>query len=177
MKKVFIQIALFVAFILIYILQSTFFNSFTIAGIKPNIIVIYTLFVGLFAGRNIGTIMGLIFGTYVDIIIGKTVGISSIMLGIVGYLGGYFDKNFSKESRITIIIMVIGSTILYEVGRYIFNILNIGVTPEINVFSKILLVEVIFNVLITIIVYPLFQKIGYRIEDNIKGRNILTRYF
>ena len=35
------------------------------------------------------------------------------MLGVVGLIGGVFDKNFSKESRITIIIMVIVSTFLY----------------------------------------------------------------
>lgn len=177
MKKALIQIMLFITFIAIYMLQVGFFSNFTIAGVKPNLIVILTLFIGLFAGQNIGTILGMIFGIYIDIVIGKTVGISGVMLGIVGFLGGYFDKNFSKESRIAIIIMVIGSTIIYEIGEYIFNILNYGVTPEINIFSRILLIETIYNVLITIIIYPIFQKVGYRIEENIKGRNILTRYF
>lgn len=177
MKKALIEIVLFIAFLAIYILQATFFTNFTIAGIKPNLIVIFTLFIGLFAGQNIGVIFGLIFGVYIDIVIGKSVGISGVMLGIVGFLGGYFDKNFSKDSRITIMIMVIGSTIIYELGEYIFEVLRYGIVSELNIFSKILLIEIIYNLLITIIVYPLFQKIGYRIEENIKGRNILTRYF
>ena len=51
-----------------------------------------------------------------DLFIGRKVGITAIMLGTVGFIGGMFDKNFSKESRITIIIMVVASTFIYEIG-------------------------------------------------------------
>ena len=49
--------------------------------------------------------MAYCFGILLDLFIGKKVGISAIMLGIVGLIGGIFDKNFSKESRISIILM------------------------------------------------------------------------
>ena len=44
-------------------------------------------------------------------------------------------------------------------------------------FIITLLIEVIYNTILTIILYPLIQKIGYAIEDVFKGQTILTRYF
>ena len=48
---------------------------------------------------------------------------------------------------------------------------------EILTFAKILLVEVVYNMLLIIILYPLMNKTGYEIEDEIKGNRILTKYF
>lgn len=71
MKKVLIVFLLFIAFFIIYFLQSNFFNWFTIGGIKPNLFVILVLFVGLFAGRIRGILFGAIFGIFLDFFIGR----------------------------------------------------------------------------------------------------------
>ena len=99
------------------------------------------------------------------------------MLGVVGFLGGYLDKKFSKDSRITIILMVIFSTVAFEVGKYVISVMINSITPEVFAFSKLLFVEVVFNVIITIIVYPIIKKAGYGMENVFKSKNILTRYF
>lgn len=177
MKKIVSILLMFVTFLIIYFLQSNFFNWFTIAGIKPNLFIIFTLFISLFAGVKIGTAYGIFFGLFLDIVIGRSLGVSSIMYGIVGLLGGYFDKNFSKDSRITMMLMVIGATLLYEIGNYIISIIQLSIQIEILSFIKILLIEVIYNVVLTIILYPIIQKVGYKIEDIFKGQKILTRYF
>lgn len=117
------------------------------------------------------------FGILLDLFIGRKVGISAIMLGAVGLIGGIFDKNFSKESRITIIIMVIVSTSIYEIGAYLLGCPIYGYSIEILPFIKILFIEIIYNVIVTIILYPIMQKLGYKIEEEYKGNKILTRYF
>lgn len=71
MKKVLSIIIIFLTFILIYLLQSNFFNSFTIAGVKPNLFIILALFIGIFIGKIYGGIIGIIFGLLLDIFIGK----------------------------------------------------------------------------------------------------------
>ena len=40
---------------------------------------------------------GIISGLYLDFIIGKNIGTFTIMYGIIGIIGGYFDKNFKKS--------------------------------------------------------------------------------
>ena len=128
-------------------------------------------------GNKLGFVFGLLLGIYIDLVIGKAVGISGIMLGIVGIVGEYLDKNFSKDSRVTMILMVAGSTAIYEVGQYIFQILRWNIPIELLPFIKILLIEVIFNVVLVIILYSLIQKVGTCLEGLFKSKSVLTRYF
>ena len=177
MRKALIVIAIIFVFLLIYFLQANFFNFFTIAGIKPNLFVILVLFLGLFAGKKLGTCCGVIFGILLDVFIGKNIGATGILLGIVGFLGGYLDKNFSKDSKITIILMVAGTTLLFELGVYILNSFILSYTIEVLAFIKIIFVEILYNSILTIILYPLFKKTGVYIEESFKESKILTRYF
>ena len=177
LKKVIAVILLIVSFFVIYFLQSNFFTWFTIARVQPNLFIIFVLFIGLFTGKKLGLILGIIFGFYIDIVIGRQIGISGIMLGIIGLAGEYLDKNFSKESKITIILMIISSTIVFELGSYLFSLITLEINMEIISFIKILFIETLYNVIITIIIYPLIQKLGHILEETFKTRNILTRYF
>ena len=177
MKKTISIVILIISFLIIYFLQANIFTLFTIAGVQPNLFVIFVLFIGLFAGKKIGVILGIFFGLFLDIIIGRQISISCVMFGIIGIIGEYFDKNFSKESRITIMFMIMGTTIIYEVACYIFNILSLDINVEVIIFAKILLLEIIYNLIITIIIYPIMHKLGYILEEVFKSKSILTRYF
>ncbi len=177
MKKTITIICLILAFFLIYFLQSNFFTWFTIAGVMPNLYVILVLFIGLFAKRKFGLIFGIVFGLYLDIVLGKTVGASALALGIVGMLGEVISKNFSKDSRFTVTLMVIATTAIYEILAYGVIILRTNGTIEILPFLKILFAEIVFNTLITIIIYPIIKKAGYYIENLFDDKFVLTRYF
>lgn len=177
MKKFLIILSIFLIFLLIYFLQSNFFSWFNLAGIKPNLFIIFILLIGLFAGQTMGTTFGIIFGISLDMFIGKSIGVSATMLGIIGFFGGYLDKNFSKNSRITIMLMSVGATVIYELGIYIFyNVTSYGLIDILG-FIKILLIETIFNIIIVIILYPILAKMGYYAENNLRKQKILTRYF
>ena len=177
MKKVITIAILIVSFLIVYFLQVNFFSWFTIAGIKPNLFIIFILFISLFAGMKVGIPFGIIAGLFLDIVVGKNIGFTAIMFGFVGFIGGYFDKNFSKESRITIMLMVMGSTCIFEIGMYLLLIIQQSIYVEILPFLYILLIEVLYNTILTIILYPLIQKLGYKIEEVFKEQKILTRYF
>ena len=67
--------------------------------------------------------------------------------------------------------------IVFETGMYVLRYAILKSSVEIISFIKILIAETFFNVLITIILYPLIQKTGHSIENQYKGNKILTRYF
>ena len=77
----------------------------------------------------------------------------------------------------TIMLMVMGTTFVYEMVAYIYHIFRLGILFEPYSFLKIALIEVLYNAIIVIIVYPIIQKAGYAIENTFKVKNILTRYF
>ena len=177
MKRALSILCLILTFFIIYFLQANFFTWFNIATIMPNVYVILVLFIGLFVKRKIGLACGIGFGLYLDIVLGKTIGTSALALGIVGLLGEILSKNFSKDSRFIVCLMVIGTTAVYEIIVYLLTMLRTEGTVEILAFLKILLIEMLFNGLITIIIYPLIKKAGYYLENLYDDKFILTRYF
>ena len=177
MKKILLNI-LFVATILfIYYLQSNFFNWFTIAGVMPNIYILFVLFIGLFTNKYTSLIYGAIVGTIIDSLFGQIIGINMFAYILVAILALVFDKNFSKDSRATIIVMVIAATLIYEIVSIVISYVILQINIDVWIFIKTLCIETIFNVILTIIIYPMFQNIGSIVENEYKGSQVLTRYF
>ena len=77
----------------------------------------------------------------------------------------------------TIIFMVAAATLIFEVLNYIIHYTIMGNEIEIINFIVILAIEIIYNIILTIILYGLIQKFGYYIENEYKGNKILTKYF
>lgn len=177
MKNTFIIVGMIFVFLILYFLQINFFNWFTIAGVSPNLFVIYILLIGLFAGKRVGIPLGIGLGLVLDFFVSKKIGISAIMLGITGAIGGFLDKNFSKDSRITIILMTAVITLIYETGVYILNYFIISTSIEIVPFIKIVFIEMAYNIILVIIWYPIIQRLGHYIEEIFRENTILTRYF
>lgn len=176
MKKVLIYIGIFITFIFIYLLHSNLFTWFNIAGVQPNLFIILILFCGLFTGKMSGLVCGVIFGILLDLFLQTSVIIEPIMLGILGFASGILAKNFSKENRLNIMIMVISTTFIYETGVYTLKILINSLQLELLGFIKIVFIEALYNAMITIIIYPIIQYFGLKIEDKLFGTKML-RYF
>ena len=97
MKKTLSIILILITFFVIYFLQINLFNWFNIYGVSPNLFIILVLIIGLFIGKKVGLALGIVLGLYIDVVNGKIFGQTALMLGIVGLLGEYLDKSFSKE--------------------------------------------------------------------------------
>ena len=83
LKKVISIVSLCFIFFIIYFLQANFFSWFNIAGIKPNLIILLMLVIGLFIGKKVGIIFAIITGILLDLLGGKIIGITSIMFIII----------------------------------------------------------------------------------------------
>lgn len=97
MKKILSTIIILLIFILIYFLQSNFFNWFNIAGIKPNLFIILVLITGLFVGKIYGATTGIVLGLLLDFFIGKKLGIYAIQLGLAGLLRRNLQQKLFKR--------------------------------------------------------------------------------
>lgn len=177
MKKVLIGILIYVVFLAFYFLQANFFSWFTIAGISPNIFIILILFIGLYTDNKFSIILSLLIGITLDLVVGKTLGVTAITFALIAIICGYFDKNFSKDNKLSIIILIISITVICEVITYLLNCLILETSIETTAFIKILSIEVFYNAILTFIFFNLILKVGTTLERQFKQRNILTRYF
>ncbi len=161
-------------FFLVYFLQVNFFSWFNIAGVMPNLFITLVLFVGLFIGKKIGIVYGLCVGIILDSLVGRVIGPNAILLGIVGYLGEVYDRNFSKNKKISVILLNIVCTVLYEVILYCFYIIKFKINIEVWLFIEKLVIENIYNTLILIIFFKPLCQLGSYLERNFKDRLFLT---
>ena len=177
MKKTAVILSIILIYFIIYFLQVNFFNWFTIAGIQPNLFILLILFIGIFMGKKSGAILGSILGLYTDFLFSQTIGISLILMGLIGWSGDYIEKKFSKESKLTIVIMSVVVTTIYEILNYIFKIIKLSANIDITQFLYMLIIEIVYNALIVIIFYPLIHKFGTYTENIMKNKEILPKYF
>lgn len=126
--------------------------------------------------KKYGFIIGIILGLFLDFFIGKNLGTNAIMLGVVGLLGARLDKSFSKENRMTLMLMMSFSTLVGEAIYFILQVIQ-GLQIELVYFLKILVVEIIYNALLTIILYPVMQKFGGIIEEDFADSKTFIKYF
>ena len=93
------------------------------------------------------------------------------------FFGGLLTKNFSKDSRLTLMLITMGATFAFEILSYIMQIVIFNIPIEIFRFLKIVIIETIFNSILIIIIYPLIDKTGDVLTKIFNEKNILTRYY
>lgn len=96
------------------------------------------------------------------------------MFCLIGFIATWFDTLWSKDEKISIIIMVIISTLLFEFGSYFIKSIVLDFDLEIATFFKILAFEELYNILITIIFFGVIKKFGYMMERKLKRNNMYT---
>ena len=69
------------------------------------------------------------------------------------------------------------ATFICESISYILRIILFKISIDIAFFMKIILLEILFNSIIIIIIYPIIQKTGTLLERIFTESKILTRYY
>ena len=103
MKKILINISLVLFFFITFILHVNLFSNLKIAGVMPNIFIIFVLFIGLYINKTVGFTYGMIFGILLDLFVGTII----YELGI--YFIGYFVYKYQIEIVKFIKILLIES--------------------------------------------------------------------
>ncbi len=169
-----ISIILFLIFQIIYFLQANIFPNITIAGVMPNLFVIFILVIGLYGNNFLSLLFGIICGLWIDLLYGEVIGVTSAMLCLIGFVATWFDTLWSKDEKISIIIMVLLSTLIFEFGSYFIKSVILEFEMEIKTFFKIIFFEELYNVLLTIIFFGMIKKFGYIMERRLKRNNMFT---
>lgn len=114
MKKFGVILSLVGIYFVIYFMQVNFFNWFNINGIQPNLFVLLVLFIGIFINGKVGAIFGFFAGLYTDFLFSNHIGISAVIYTFIGYSGTILENRFSRDSKITILLMSAIVVAIYE---------------------------------------------------------------
>ncbi len=136
-----------------YLLQTTLFKAITLAGIVPNILLIITSAFGFMRGKNEGMFIGFFSGLLIDIFFGKIIGFYALVYMFIGFVNGFFRRIFYPEDIKLPMILIGLSDLLYSFLCYIFLFMLRGKLHLGYYFVHIMLPEVVYTVLVTLILY------------------------
>ena len=164
---------LIVSFILIitfFVLQTTVFQWISFGGIVPNLLIILTATYGIIYGDKSGLFMGIFCGLLADIFFGSFIGLNAILYMYIGYLNGKFHQVFYPDEIKLPLILNISSDLLYLLAYYVLMFLLRGRFDFKYYFVKIIIPEVVYTSLMTLILYPLLLLIHKLLNKSIIKR-------
>lgn len=156
-------IALLIVFIG-FILQSSVFSHISLGGIVPNILLIITATYGFMRGQNSGMAIGLISGIMIDVFYGSPFGFVTLIYILIGYLNGFFKNIFYPEDIKLPMVLITGSEAVYSMLFYIFRFLLRGNLELGYCFVHIILPEIVYTILVTIVLYKVIVFINEQLE-------------
>lgn len=147
----------FMAYILImmalFILQSTVIAFLQIAGIKPDLPMVFALCISLYKGENIGSFMGFLNGFFEDIVYGRFLGFNALVKFFTNYVAGYATKNIFKGPALMTMVLVFLGSLLYNFIFIFVNIFVREINIPINFFVPVILPSALFNMIISPFIY------------------------
>ncbi len=160
MRKIVVAIFILACFIL----QSGVFAGLAFAGIIPNLMIILTSSFGFMRGEKEGLIIGFFCGLLSDIFFGEFLGFYALVLMYIGYLNGKFSRIFYPEDIKLPISLIIVSDLSYGVLCYILLFLLRGRLNFPYYFTRVILPEALYTIVITMFLYPLILKVNEKLE-------------
>jgi len=155
-----LNIIIYILIIVInFIFQSTLLPYMSVFGVLPNTSIIIIVIIALLKGRKVGSIVGLSMGLLQDIIFSPVIGVNGFIYFFIGYLVGMMESRLSKDNILIPFIMTAAVTIGYHLFYYLFMFFlayNINFSAF---FKKTILLEMVYNSLLSILVYKWFSKI------------------
>lgn len=136
-------------------LQSTVFNHLNIAGVKPDIILVMAVCIGVVRGPRQGMIAGLALGLLEDLYLGRFIGMNAICKGSAGFIVGWFTLGAFSENLLVPIISTFLGTIFngllyFGIGKFL------GLHWDINLWLLNTLPLAVYNMCLVPFIYPRF---------------------
>ena len=138
------------------ILQDTVFNAISIAGGKPDFVLILVVFYALFHGSVSGGLLGVAFGLMEDLLTGRFIGLNAICKGLIGLIVGSMSNRLYKNNFFIPVVTILITTFLCSIFYVIFSGM-IGL----NVGALRLMMLSISDAIYNVVFSPFFYSVFY----------------
>jgi rod shape-determining protein MreD len=153
-------------FFICFILQSTIFSHLTVAGVKPDLVLILIIFYALLHGPKEGMKIGIIGGLMQDLIFGYNIGMNSVAKVIVGFVFGLLERKIYKENLLIPMVALFLGTFLNETILYVLR-MGVGISGSyLASVRNVIFSTAVYNSCLTPFMYGLFYKTS---QKNLSG--------
>ena len=103
------------------IMQVSAFSSVTTAGNGPNFLLVTLVAIALLRGSVTGAVAGFAAGLLVDVATLGTLGLTSLLLTLVGYWAGRYGETTGRGRVQAPLLATLAATVFLELGGYALN--------------------------------------------------------
>ena len=121
------------------VLQTTVFSTVDILGGVPDVSLVVLVCVALLRGPVAGALCGFVAGLVVDVATLDTLGVTSLLLVLVGYWIGRYGETLAQERRPRPYLAVVAATVLYAIAALALRAV-LGESPS----ARLVLVDSLF---------------------------------
>ena len=157
--------------LLAFTVQHCVFPLLPFLAATPNLLLILTFSFGFIQGKTSGRIFGLLSGLLMDLFYSGPFGFYSLILIYIGYFNGIFTKYYYEDYITLPLILSVFNELVYCMYIYVFRFLIRGRLNLPYYFWHLMVPEIIFTVVTTLLVYRLFLSASRRLEDMAKRRD------
>ena len=134
-----------------FLLQCTVFRSLAFGGIVPNLLIVLTASFGFMHGERTGLLIGFFCGLLVDIFFASVIGFYAML-----YM-------YPQDIKLPI-ALILGSNFLYGIACYVIMFLLRGRFDFGYYLVHIILPEIVYTIVVTLLLYPLILWINTWLE-------------
>ncbi len=138
-------------------LQMTVLNYVKIFGSKPDLALIAVIFFGLFLGEGGGLESGIMAGLLKDVLALDFFGINAFILGLTGFIVGFLNTKFFKESKITEFVIVFSFT-AFSMSIHFALVSVFSKSLVLNFFEYLTTSVMPTSIYTSLVAIPIFSK-------------------
>lgn len=147
-----------------FLLQCTVFRSLAFGGIVPNLLIVLTASFGFMRGEKTGLIIGFFCGLLADIFFASVIGFYALLYMYIGYMNGKFCTIFYPQDIKLPVALILGSDFAYGIVCYVIMFLLRGRFDFMYYLVHIILPEIVYTIVVTLLLYPLILWINTCLE-------------
>lgn len=157
--------------IICFLFQTTIFPMISVKSIIPNIMVVFVACAGFMQGSRYGLLVGFASGLLMDIYSFDIFGFYTILYMIIGFTNGFIHNYFYLKDFKTPALLITLTNIFTSLSIYVVLFLFRAKFEFLDYLINIIIPEIAFTLLISVIFYPLLWLVEANIFEKKKSES------
>jgi len=170
-KRILINLVLLTA---AFLLQTSVFPFIPVFSTSPNLLLILTFSFGFIYGSTTGILCGLYAGFLMDMFYDVPYGFFILVFIYIGFVTGIFTNYFYDDYLTLPVVLCLISELFYNGAMMVLRFLTAGSLNLGYALVNLVIPEIIFDLLITVLLYRVFLIANRRLDiiQDKRGQNV-----